>query len=204
MAYNVPPPANPGKVNRRNGDFLGFSTLTNYTGYSTSSQWGSADLYTIFGMETPLAGYGPPGNYTVLVGCIYDKASDTANSCNLNNLPNTAAYEHCCGCVDWTMTTPNTPCGGGSPYWPGTGTNLAWTTNKPAESTVNYTIQEAVSWLKSAAPTTYAYQFDDTSSSFQCNKDGDTELYTSYQITFCPGGVNGLPSGAQEGRSTAP
>ena len=204
MAYDVPPPNNPSKVNRRSGDFLGFSTLTNYTGFTRSSQWGTQDLYTIYGMGTPIVGYSAPNNYTVLIGCKYDQTTGTANSCNLDNLGSTDAYQHCCGCVDWTMTTPNTLCGGGSPYWPGTGTNLLWTTDTPALATVDYTIEQAVTWLKEAAPTAYVYQFDDTASSFQCNMDGSTELYTSYQITFCPGGITGLPTGATDGRSTAP
>lgn len=204
MAYDVAPPANPGKVNRRLGEFLGFSTLTNYIGYASSSQWGSQNLYSIYGMGTPLPGYGPPGNYTVLIGCKYDSTTGTANSCNLGNLPSTQAYQTCCGCVDWTITTSNTPCGDNSPYWPGTGTNQLWTTHKPSQATVTYNIQDAITWLKQACPTAYSYQFDDTASSFQCNTDNSTSLHTSYQITFCPGGITGLPTGFTDGRSTPP
>ncbi len=208
MAYDVSPPANPNKINRKTGDFLGFSTLTNYIGYTKTSQWGSQNLYNIYGMATPITStstvqYGPPNNYTVMIGCIYDKSLGSANSCNLGNLTN-AEYQACCGCVNWSMTTPNTPCGDNSANWPGTGTNSLWTSNTPSQATVDYTIQKAVTWLKNACPTTYVYQFDDTASSFQCNTDGQTQLYTSYQITFCPGGLSGLPKGATEGRGTPP
>lgn len=208
MAYDVNPPANPSKINRKLGGFLAFSTLTNYIGYHETSQWGSQNLYTTYGMGTPITStstvaYGPPYNYTVMIGCIYNQALGSANSCNLSTLTN-AEYQACCGCVDWTMTTPNTKCGGGSTNWPGTGTNSLWTTNTPSEATVNYTIEKAVTWLKNACPTTYVYQFDDTASSFQCNTDGATSLYTSYQITFCPGGISGLPTGASDARGTPP
>lgn len=206
MAYDVAPPANPAKTVRTLGDFLGFSTLTNYIGGTQTSDWGTQNLYNIYGMGTPITGYGPPNDYTVLIGCKYDKVTGTANSCNLDNLGSTAAYDTCCGCAEWTsIATPNTPCGGGSPYWPGVGTNLLWTTDTPSQATVSYTIQEAVTWLKAACPTAYAYQFDDTASSFQCNTDGSTSLLTSYQITFCPGGVNALPAGGYtDGRGITP
>lgn len=209
MAYNVSPSAtqNPGLVNRRNGAFLGFNTLASYIGYTDPTQWGSQNLYQVYGMDTALPltipSYGAPGNYTVLIGCIYDKILGSANSCNLNNLT-TGQYNTCCGCVDWTITTPNTPCGGGSPNWPGAGTNISWTTTVPSEAAVQYTVQQSITWLKSGCPTAYAYQFDDTSSSFQCNTDHGTQLNTSYQITFCPGGINGLPANTQEGRNIPP
>ena len=208
MAYDVPPPTNPDKINRKLGDFLAFSTLTNYTGYTATSQWGTQNLYSIYGMSTPITStstvaYGPPNDYTVMIGCVYDKSLGSANSCNLGNLTN-AEYQACCGCVDWTMTTANTPCGGGSANWPGTGTNTLWTTNSPSLASVNYTIEEAVTWLKNGCPTTYVYQFDDTASSFQCNTDGNTQLYTSYQITFCPGGNSGLPTGVTDARGIPP
>lgn len=208
MAYDVEPPANPSKINRKLGDFLAFSTLSNYIGYDSAAKWGSQNLYSTYGMGTPITStstvaYGPPYNYTVMIGCIYDKDLGSANSCNLNNLTN-AEYQACCGCIDWTMTTPNTPCGGGSTNWPGTGNNPLWTTNTPSQATVSYTIEKAVTWLKNACPTTYVYQFDDTASSFQCNTDGSTQLNTSYQITFCPGGLSGLPAGAMDGRATPP
>lgn len=203
MAANVPPPAFYGTVNRRQGDFLGFSTLANYIGYTASTQWGSQDLYTIYGMGTPLTGYGSPDNYTVMLGCIYDSSTGSANSCYQSGLTS-AEYEQCCGCVNWTITTPDTPCGAGSANWPGTGTNALWTTDTPAQSSVTYTVQQGVTWLKQGCPTAYAYQFDDPSSSFQCNTDNGTPLNTSYIITFCPGGVSGLPAGTTDGRSTAP
>lgn len=208
MAYDALPSTNPAKINRKSGGFLGFSTLTNYIGYTQTSQWGSQNLYNIYGMGTPITStstvqYGPPNNYTVMIGCVYDKSLGSANSCNLGNLTN-AEYQACCGCVNWTMTTPNTPCGDNSANWPGTGNNPLWTTNTPSQATVDYTIQKAVTWLKNACPTTYVYQFDDTASSFQCNTDGDTQLNTSYQITFCPGGFSGLPEGVTDARGIPP
>ena len=157
-------------------------------------------------MGTPITGdYPPPNNYTVLISCNYQaKFSTGANSCNLNSLT-AAEYNTCCGCTNWVGTaTVNTPCGDYSNLWPGGTTNSLWTTNTPSQSIYTYNLLDGVTWIKSACPTAYAYQFDDTASSFQCNKDGAVNLYTSYQITFCPGGVSGLPSGATDGRSTVP
>jgi hypothetical protein len=202
MAFNVAPPANPGQINRRLGGFLGFATLANYAGYPASTQWGSENLYSIFGMGSPLPGY-TPANYVAMITCSYDKTTGYANSCYQASL-STTEYTECCGCVNWSVATPNTPCGDNSSNWPGTGTNTLWTTTVPSQSSITYTVQQAVTWLKSAAPTVYAYQFDDPSSSFQCNTDNGTNLYTSYQITFCPGGISGLPAGAPEGRDVAP
>lgn len=203
MAFNTAPPTNPSQVVRKNGNFLGFSTLANYIGYSSSGQWGSHDLYTAFGMNSSLPSYGPPQNYTVLLGCIYDSATGTANSCNLNSLT-TSEYDSCCGCVNWPFTTPAYSCGNGSSQWPGGNTNSLWTTTAVPGASVPYTIQQAVTWLKTACPTAYTYQFDDPSSSFQCNNDGNTQLNTSYEITFCPAGLSGLPTGAADGRGTPP
>lgn len=224
MSYNSYPQSNgnsPGPINRRIGDFLGFNPLLNASGYSESAQWGSRNLFTQYAMDVQIPGqtanknYGTylasssisivlPGNsypaYNVLLSIPGTSNNGSLNSCYQMNNSN---FAHCGGCINWTNTLPAKPCGDGSPNYQDNW-NLDWTTNLINAPVGKYTPAQAIEWSKNACPTTYSYQFDDQASSFQCNKDGDTALTTSYQITFCPGGEDSLPAGATEGRSTAP
>jgi hypothetical protein len=48
-----------------------------------------------------------------------------------------------------------------------------------------------IQWMKKACPTAYAYQYDDSSSTFQCGNKNPSSMNTNtvgYTITFCPGG----------------
>lgn len=223
MSYNAYPQNNgnsPGPVNRREGDFLGYNPLLNNTAYTANAQWGSKNLFTLYGMDKQIAGqtannnYGTtlvggtnivlPGNtypaYNVLLSIPGITNNGSLNSCyQIDN----SFFAHCGGCINWTNTLPAKPCGDGSPNYVA-GMNFDWTTNPINAPVGNYTPFQAIAWLKNACPTAYSYQFDDQASSFQCNQDKGKKLLTSYQITFCPGGVDGLPAGATEGRSTAP
>lgn len=171
----------------------------------------------IFGTNTYDANYN-------LIACVPDHSASTftpgpppfgsADSCYQVNLTG-GQFRQCCGCVNWNeapyaLTLPSTPCGFNSstPYLPTD--NPDWKTrNIPLNgaeppSLPAYTIQNAIAWLKYGCPTAYVYQFDDVTSSFTCTHDGATPLETSYQVTFCPGGVTGLPPGATEGRNSQP
>lgn len=201
-SFNVLPPANPAKIVERIAPFLGYSTLANYFGYPAAGQWGAPNLYEKYGIASP---FPLPNNYnganwSVLFACIpTGPPANAADSCYLN-----PAGPHCCGCVNWQNEPVGSPLRTDSSA-PCNNANPDWTTNTPTNSSVpGFNIQKGITWLKAGCPTAYSYQFDDKSSSFQCNFDGATPLYTSYQITFCPGGVTGLPSGAMEGRDTAP
>ncbi|WP_028387739.1 thaumatin family protein [Legionella fairfieldensis] len=223
MSYSQFPQSNgnsPGPINRRQGGFLGYNPLVNDAAYINLAQWGSRNLFTLYGMGIEIAGqtggnnYGTqlvsgtnivlPGNtypaYNVLLSIPGITNNGSLNSCyQIGN----SFFAHCGGCVDWNITLPAEQCGNGSPnYQPDW--NLDWTTNQIAAPIGNYTPLQAIQWLKQACPTAYSYQFDDPSSSFQCTEDNGTPLLTSYQVTFCPGGVTSLPSGATEGRSTSP
>lgn len=223
MSYSQYPQPNgnsPGPVNRRQGGFLGFNPLVNDAAYIATAQWGSRNLFSLYGMGKQIPrqyignNYGTtlvdgtsivlPGNtypaYNVLLSIPGISNNGSLNSCY--QIGNTF-FEHCGGCIDWNITLPSEDCGNGSPnYKPNW--NLDWTSNKISATVGSYTPLQAIAWLKQACPTAYSYQFDDPSSSFQCTQDGTTLLKTSYQVTFCPGGVTGLPEGATEGRSTPP
>ncbi|CDZ77166.1 Thaumatin family protein [Legionella massiliensis] len=223
MSYNSYPQSNgnsPGPVNRRQGGFLGFNPLVNDAAYIANAQWGSRNLFALYGMGKEIAGQSSSSNYgTTLVSGTnivlpgnqypaYDvllSIPGITNNGSLNSCYQTGNtfFAHCGGCFDWNLTLPSESCGNGSPnYQPGW--NLDWTTHSISATVGNYTPFQAIAWLKQACPTAYSYQFDDPSSSFQCNQDNGTPLTTSYQVTFCPGGVSGLPAGATEGRSITP
>lgn len=221
MAYSSPPDAkgnSPAPIYRRTGNFLGFNALISYAGLEDAGQWGARNLFDIYNMGTQIAGQTSTNNYgtalvdgtpillgdneypayNVLFGLPGITNNGSLNSCY--QIENTN-FAHCGGCVNWSYTLPAIPCGQGSPnYDPGQ--NLDWTTI-PIENTDGgtYTPLEALAWLKIACPTAYTYPYDDPTSSFQCNQDRGTSLITSYQVTFCPGGLDALPAGAVEGRN---
>lgn len=199
MAFDVAAPANPSKINRRCGHFLGYSTAANYYGYPLAGQWGSQNLYTQFNIGTlmstinPQASYGTiagnPATFGALLACT-PTSNNSANTCYSkgSNLPT------CCGCVNWNdsdspvKTAVSQACDNINNDW----TNTASTSITP---------KNAITWLKKGCPTAYSYQFDDKSSSYTCTNGSHGEkLMTSYQITFCPGGLSGLPAGASEYR----
>lgn len=192
MAFNSVPANAP--INRRCGDFIGYTAITNFVGYPLNGQWGSQNLYTKYDIGTPMTtisakNYGTFGGNPAIFGNLLAcqvTSNDSANTCYNSGLPNLA---NCCGCVDWpTSSVPtavNASCAG---------TNADWTNTAGTEVTG----QNAILWLKKACPTAYSYQFDDPSSSFTCNPGATTR--TSYQIVFCPGGQSSLPAGAVDGR----
>lgn len=213
-------------INRRLGAFLGFNTLDVYAAYTVlgtnNATWGSVNEFTKYGLNIQIPGqsaasnYGTipnqvifPGNtylsWYALIGCPAVSSTSALNSCYQTPVNND--FAKCCGCVNWSNTLPAHACGYASQGQYTDGMNTDWTgstgTTIPAPAG-SYTPEQAVAWIKNACPTAYAYTYDDPSSSFSCTKDGDVNLYTSYQVTFCPGGVSGLPEGAAEGRAIAP
>lgn len=202
MGFNAPYPHN-GRVCPRKGHFLGYSTLANYYGYPADGQWQDEEhnLYKKYSIDAELPTVygtigGEPANWSVLFACT-PTSNGSADSC-YNTLDPTVE-ENCCGCVNWqeagspVHTASSQACNYKNPHW---------TSITPTGGPSGFTIEKGILWLKQACPTAYSYQFDDKSSSFQCTQDSGTPLTTSYQITFCPGGVSGLPAGVPEGRST--
>jgi hypothetical protein len=196
-------------IYRHCGTFQGYWVLADWIGFSSSSDWGtgsSCNLYAHYGMGNALGtstyGYStrfpnsnplPAATYADLYGC-----SPTSElTCYPNTGPNTcfnaptdpyfalnSGYGftyNVCGCHDWNnaSTTPASARTAQSSQC--TATNSLWESN----------VYDRILWLKKACPTAYSYQFDDKSSSFQCNVSGHL---TSYQLTFCPGGKTGAPS----------
>lgn len=198
-----------------------WGSLNLFTKYSMGVQIAGQTMSNNYGTSFVL-GSNTYNAYNVLLACTPDSTAssgDSADSCfqTLNG----AQFLQCCGCLNWDgVTLPSAQCGSkGTGYLPGD--NLDWTTNAipmtdgtnsgictdpytPGPIGSTYTIANAVSWLKYGCPTAYVYQFDDPSSSFQCTEDSGVKLTTSYQVTFCPGGLTGLPSGLTDGRSTPP
>ncbi|MFW2571829.1 Dot/Icm T4SS effector LegT [Legionella sp. 29fVS95] len=125
------------------------------------------------------------------------------NTC-YNAYPGYSATDiaQCCGCADWwnpaqtnnvaiaanSNTQSCTQVGASQPQ-----TNAQW----------NSLVQPMIQWMKQACPSAYVYPFDDKTSGFGCtnniNVAGEPNS-TSYIITFCPGGITGLPAGINEGR----
>nr|HAT8715109.1 hypothetical protein [Legionella jordanis] len=189
MAFSSSPANAP--INRRCGRFIGYSTLANYYGYPATGQWGSPlfNLYSKYNIGTPMSNisaqnYGTGAIFGNLLACV-QTSNNSANTCynSSSNLPT------CCGCVDWESsgvpTATSSSC---------LGINQDWT----ATAGTTATAKNAILWLKNTCPTAYSYQFDDPSSSFTCNPSPISK--TDYQVTFCPGGQSGLPTGAVDGR----
>lgn len=122
------------------------------------------------------------------------------NTC-YNSYPSASATDiaQCCGCVDWWNpgqtgavigSNPNTQsctqAGASQPQ-----TNVQW----------NSYVQPQIQWMKQACPSAYTYPFDDKTSGFTCSNNLPAQPNsTGYVVTFCPGGVSGLPAGITEGR----
>lgn len=181
-----------GQINRRCGKFLGYWTLADYIGYSAASQWENGyNLYNYYNMASKLTPIGTgindygqfkagspatfiDANYAAMFGCIPTTTGALDTGYNYHSHNN----DKVCGCYNWNQsgslakTAQVTAC---------TGFNSQW----------QNTVFPKILWLKQACPTAYSYQFDDKSSQFQCNRPG---IKTSYQITFCPGGVTGKPA----------
>ncbi|WED41955.1 thaumatin family protein [Legionella cardiaca] len=189
MAFSSSPANAP--INRRCGRFLGYSTLANYFGYSSSGQWGSPlfNLYSKYNIGTPMSSisaqnYGTGAIFGNLLSCI-PTDTNSANTCYnaASNLPT------CCGCVNWDSSVVPTATASSC-----LGINQDWV----ATAGTSVTVLNAILWLKKTCPTAYSYQFDDPSSSFTCNPSLSNK--TDYQVTFCPGGQTGLPTNAVDGR----
>lgn len=186
-----------GSVNRRCGTFLGYWTIADYTGFSSTSQWGSTtyNLYTAYSLGISLPAhvvtggslpYGSvpavnptgPATYGSMYGCVPTNNGSLLSGYGNGTPPSPLPNTNVCGCYDWNqagsvaLTTQASNC---------TATNSDWTT----------TVFGRISWLKQACPTAYSFQFDDKSTQFTCNV---TAQKTSYQITYCPGGKTGRPS----------
>ena len=173
-------------ITRSCGAFLGYWSLADYAGYPLGGQWGTPNLYSEFSMPTlltlPTNDYGqvpftpPPPQTDATYASMFMCTRTTTNALMSGYTPLTAPppvpSPLVCGCYDWPNTAQAAPCVQTNSFW-------------------NTLVLPQITWLKSACPTAYSYQYDDTSSSFVCNLAGQQ---TSYQITFCPGGKTGAPT----------
>ncbi len=188
MAWTPQPSINPqylgSPVTRRCGTFQGYWTVADWVNYADSSVWGSCNLYSHYSLGTQLDSIKPSTQPTY--GFFPTTSSDPALLASLyacqitSNDSLDSGYDanktNACGCHDWNdpnnFVAPQiTNCLSFNPLW------------------TSYVFGR-ISWLKTACPTAYSYQFDDTSSQFTCNVAGQQ---TAYQITFCPGGKTGAP-----------
>lgn len=168
---------------RRCASFLGFTNILTYTGYSAPGQWGVINLYNDFDLGDPIVtaapppGYGTvsgsPATYTAMWGCI-----PTSTGALKSGYAKTYLV---CGCYDWNQTGSLASTAQVSQCLTPPGQNPDWIA----------TVFPRILWFKQACPTAYSYNHDDASASFTCNQ---ASKKTSYQITFCPGGVTGQPS----------
>jgi len=154
----------------------------NFLGYWSANQAcskNSTNAQQFFGCNNYLGSPYPANSYqmTNLYLC----------NAGLQSCYNTSDTQ-CCGCANWYEASPpvtlptTTPCD--------TTGNTIW---------VNQ-VQPGLQWMKEACAMVYTYPFDDKSSTFTCG-NGSPNL-TEYTVTFCPGGVSGLPTGKTDGRGT--
>lgn len=180
-------------LNQVCGNFLGFWTANQACAVNATT------ANTFFNCNASLPTTNPPfpasSTLKQLMACSVPTGdtSPTFNSCYLN-YPAGSNTSTCCGCVDWWTLSIGanntaqscTKAGASSPQ-----TDPQWTSH----------VQPTIQWLKSACPSIYTYQFDDATSGFGCSNNLPGEPNSvGYTITFCPGGVSGLPAGITDGR----
>lgn len=115
-----------------------------------------------FGAPLDCSAAAPSGTRANLFGC----DGPYAQSCY-----SAGAASTCCGCTDGPYLATER-CRASNPSW----VSL---------------VQPWVSFVKSACPTAYSYQFDDLSSTFTCQTQGALNG-ADYTLTFCPGGRRGF------------
>jgi len=158
-------------LNKRCGAFRGYFQVQIYETYPNDNEWGGGaanNLYTYYQLGNTLTGYCTIGGSTASVYDIY-ACPNLGQTCLLTGY--NAGHVQACGCINYSFTGSASTCLSPNPDW------------------INR-VYPRVSWLKTAAPTAYTYQYDDPSSSFTCQIAGQK---TSYQITYCPAGQKGLP-----------
>jgi hypothetical protein len=158
-------------LNKRCGTFRGYFQVQSYFPYPSDSSWGggaSNNLYTYYQLGNTLTGYCTMGGATATVYYMYT-CPNLGQTCLLTGY--NANDPQACGCVNYSFTGSASSC------------------VSPNQDWINR-VYPRVSWLKTAAPTSYTYQYDDPSSSFTCQISGQK---TSYQITYCPASQKGLP-----------
>jgi len=192
-------------IYRHCGTFEGYWSMADWVGFDQTGQWGTCDLYQHYDYATVLGistyGYSTRAPNTTLTAAtladLYACAPTSSQTCYSSpgtpyacfNSPANPYFAlntgynntyNVCGCHDWnnSSTTP------AAAYTPQSSQCLA------DNSLWDSKVYSRILWLKEACPTAYSYQFDDKSSSFQCNVSGHL---TSYQLTFCPGGRTGAP-----------
>ena len=159
-----------------------------FGGYWSAGQACSlnSSLASPFNCTTPLSSGLPLSSWYL---CSGGAASNSCYGGTSNN---------CCGCQDWNTYNPAiavpaspvvTSCNGVS--------STGWTT--PAATGIGTPLSFAAV-AKQACPSFYSYQYDDSSSTFNCGAAADglsphvgVVNTTDYTITFCPGGANGAP-----------
>jgi len=170
--------ANNSQLNRRCGPFIGYWTVNNYCGLTGT--WGSKNEFTFFSCSNPLTNPVPyPTGSTNgdLQRCV--PQGTTLGDC----YSSVTDGPQCCGCINWDVST------GSEKTYQAYGCktmNTDWISGGNGALSA----YQNILWLKQACPTAYSYPDDDTSTQFNCNVTGQ---YTSYQITFCPGGKDGSP-----------
>lgn len=168
-------------IHKRCGVFQGYWTAVDFNAFTDPNQWGTHNLYHYYDFKTALP-IGPQGSYGTVAGQPATKFAMYGCTPTDNNSLNTgySFKTNVCGCYNWNKAD-------GKAHTAQTDNCKDNADNADWEKIVF----PKISWLKQACPTAYAYQFDDKSSSFQCNPTQGG--FTSYQVTFCPGGKTGAP-----------
>lgn len=174
MAYSSLAPttgAGLSPINRRCGTFQGYFQVQAFNIYPNNADWGggaSNNLYTYYQLGNTLGGYCTMNGATATVYYMYT-CPNLGQTCLLTGY--NSGNVQACGCVNYSYTGSASSC---------VSPNQDWIDR----------VYPRVSWIKTAAPTAYTYQYDDPSSSFTCQLSGQR---TSYQITYCPAGQRGVP-----------
>lgn len=191
-----------GSITQSCGYFLGYWTATEVCGTLQPTKGSTLD--TMFGCSTPLpAAYAPyvgPGesnNHTALMLCKVPTGDQAPvfNSCyNSYGAQYNSLLSLCCGCNDWWNTIP------------GVNSNTAASCQNVTNPTWNQNMQLQVTWIKTACPSAYVYQFDDKTSGFSCSTaPPPQENYTNYKIEFCQGNSGLSQTGSVwDGRKNPP
>lgn len=124
---------------------------------------------------------GMPGSFSGTTIANLTGCGGTSGSCYSDG-----ADSNCCGCVNWQDEGVSIP---GSP--------VVGQCAPPSNPAWQAKILPNLTWIKKGCPSYYTYPYDDKSSTFSCNVNNSSSGSTnvaSYQVTFCPGGAEGIPT----------
>ncbi|MEA1917334.1 MAG: hypothetical protein U9N42_07365 [Campylobacterota bacterium] len=164
------------------GERLGYWTYTQFCSVATKTDSDPTTVYK---------------NASLGINCTNGGGQNIRDYALCNGSASTSCYsggaaDNCCGCANWNTESS-----------PDSSLQNAFNTDVQVDACNSYStiwtqnVLKPVSFIKNMSWSAYSYQFDDKSSTFQCNTKNEVEdlnktAYneTNYKVSFCPAGSN--------------